>query len=167
MTGGGAHSPQWGWLLLWVHFPPRMACQEALPFSSGPPTAQSYELVDSREGRRAWIRTGFPSGLTGHLKLAVLADADKSHQLYYSHYFTSCSQQLFKRRKPLQMKRGCLFSRPSHGGCHTWPEIHTVLFPGEARCSSPRGVLGPAASATPALFKRQVLRRAPDQNQKL
>lgn len=48
-----------------------------------------------KEGRRAWIGTGLPSGhLTGRLELAVVADADKGRQLYCLCYFTSCSRQL-------------------------------------------------------------------------
>lgn len=25
------------------------------------------------------------------------------------------------------MKRGCLFPRPNHGGCHTWPDSHSPV----------------------------------------
>lgn len=88
-----------------------LARREALPFPPGPPAAHSYETVDSRDGRRAGIRTGFPCGhLTGYLRQEPSA-------LLLALFRVTLTATLTKSGDTvLQMRRGCLCSRPNRGG---------------------------------------------------
>lgn len=126
-----------------------LARREALPFPPGPPAAHSYETVDSRDGRRAGIRTGFPCGhLTGYLRQEPSA-------LLLALFRVTLTATLTKSGDTvLQMRRGCLCSRPNRGGMpHLARDPQGPIPRGSSRQFSNRGS-GASGTSTPCFIQK-------------